>query len=53
MRFENQVGWFVGYVEKADNVYFFATNIESKEPEEGFRSRFEISFNILKELGII
>jgi len=53
LRFENQVGWFVGYVEKGDNVYFFATNIESKEPEEGFRSRFKISFNILKELGII
>ena len=24
-------GWFVGYVETSDNVYFFATNIEPKE----------------------
>jgi len=53
IRFENQVGWFVGYVERSDDVYFFATNLESKEPEEGFKSRFEISYNILRELGII
>ena len=26
-------GWFVGYVETNDGVYFFATNIE---PQEGF-----------------
>jgi beta-lactamase class D len=53
MRFENQVGWFVGYVEKGDEVYFFATNLETKNPEEGFRSRIEITYNILRELGII
>ena len=53
MRFENQVGWFVGYVEKGDNVYFFATNLETKNPDEGFRSRIEITYTILKELGII
>ena len=53
IRFENQVGWFVGYVEKGDDIYFFATNLESKEPEEGFKSRFEVSYNILRELGII
>lgn len=53
MRFENQVGWFIGYVEKGDNVYFFATNLESKNPDEGFRSRIEITYNILNELGIL
>jgi len=53
IRFENQVGWFVGYVEKGDGVYFFATNLETKNPDEGFRSRIEITYNILKELGII
>jgi len=53
MRFENQIGWFVGYVEKGDDVYFFATNVESKEPEEGFKSRIEITYNILRELKII
>ena len=53
MRFENQVGWFVGYIEKRDNVYFFATNLETKNPDEGFRSRIEITYNILRELGIL
>jgi beta-lactamase class D len=53
MRFENQVGWFGGYVEKGDDVYFFATNLETKNPDEGFRSRVEITYNILRELGIL
>jgi len=53
MRSENQIGWFVGYVEKGDDVYFFATNVESKEPEEGFKSRIEITYDILRELKII
>src|SRR5690606_15616267 len=39
IRVKDQVGWFVGYVEKNDNVYFFALNVESKNPEEGFVSR--------------
>lgn len=29
----NNVGWFVGYLEKNDNVYFFATNVL---PQESF-----------------
>ncbi len=53
MRFENQIGWFVGYVEKGSDLYFFVTNLQSKEPEEGFVSRKEITYKILKELGIL
>ncbi len=53
MRVDDQIGWFVGYVEKGSDVYFFATNLESKNPEEGFVSRKEITFKILKQLGII
>lgn len=53
IRFEQQVGWFVGYVEKGDDVYFFVTNVETKEPEEGFKSRIEITYDILRELKII
>ena len=53
MRVEDQIGWFVGYVEKGNDVYFFATNLQSKEPEEGFVSRKEITFKILKELKIL
>jgi beta-lactamase class D len=53
LRVEDQIGWFVGYIEKGDDVYFFAINLQSKNPEEGFVSRKEITFNILKHLGII
>lgn len=53
IRVEDQIGWFVGYVEKGINVYFFAINLQSKNPEEGFTSRKEITFSILKELGIL
>lgn len=51
-RFKNQIGWFVGYIEKDDNVYFFATNVESEEPGEGYVSRIEITKKILAELGL-
>lgn len=49
------IGWFVGYVEKDDNVYFFATNIEAPEPapQNFAAARKEITKNCLKELGIL
>ena len=53
LRVEDQIGWFVGYVEKGSDVYFFAINVKSKKPEEGFISRKEITIKILKQLGII
>lgn len=52
IRFENQVGWFIGYIERDDNVYFFSTNLESEIPEQGFISRIEITKNILTRLGL-
>jgi beta-lactamase class D len=53
LRVEDQIGWFVGYVEKRDDVYFFAINLQSKNPEEGFVSRKEITFKILKDLKVL
>ena len=53
IRVEDQVGWFVGYVDRGSDVYFFAINLQSKNPEEGFVSRKEITFKILKYLNII
>ena len=53
LRVEDQIGWFIGYVEKGNDVYFFATNVQSKDPEEGFVSRKEITFKILEELKIL
>ena len=44
-------GWFIGYVETADNTYFFATNIQSTENATGSKSA-EISLAILSNMGI-
>lgn len=52
----NNNGWFVGYVEKKNKVYFFATNVE---PKENFnmkmfsKIREKITRQALKQLKII
>lgn len=49
-------GWYVGYVEKKDNVWFFATRIrkDRKDVNENFSScRIEITRKVLKELGAL
>lgn len=53
--FKNSAGWYVGYVERDDNVYFFCTCVQGKDynDEDFGRSRVEISRNILGDLGII
>lgn len=51
---KKEIGWYVGYVEKADNTYFFATNFESSNPLDNFGSaRKDITFKILKKLKVI
>jgi beta-lactamase class D len=50
------VGWWVGYVETKDNVYFFATRVSKprSKPHPNFGScRKEITKAVLKEMGII
>jgi beta-lactamase class D len=48
------LGWLVGWVETSDNVYFYATNVESDLNNEKFaESRRKITENILKEKGIL
>lgn len=47
-----QVGWWIGYVERADNVYFFALEIDITKNEDAPK-RKEITRNILKYLQII
>lgn len=44
-------GWFVGCLEKHDNVYFFAVNIEGKEKANGTSAR-EIALSILEDKGL-
>ena len=52
IRFKTQIGWFIRYLEKDENVYFFATNVESENPEKGYVSRIEITKKILSELEL-
>jgi beta-lactamase class D len=47
-----QVGWFIGYVEKGTEVYFFATEIDIKKDADAAK-RAEITKNALKSLQII
>jgi len=48
-------GWFVGYVEKDNNVYIFATNIEAdetgKENADGLKAK-EITLKILRDKNL-
>lgn len=44
-------GWFIGYIETADDTYFFATNIQSTENATGSKAT-EISLAILSDMGI-
>ncbi len=47
--------WFVGFVEKGEEVYFFATNIEAQEQSQNNleAAANEITLQCLKELRII
>lgn len=44
-------GWFVGYIETANNIYFFATNISANEDASG-RNAAEITLSILSDMNI-
>lgn len=49
-------GWWVGYIERKDNAYFFATRLtkDRKVPNPNFgQCRKDITKAILKQLGII
>ncbi|WDV44940.1 class D beta-lactamase [Clostridiaceae bacterium M8S5] len=45
-------GWFIGYVEKDDNVYYFANNVKGEEGARGIRAK-EITVKILKDKKIL
>lgn len=56
IRNENNIGWFVGYIEKNDEVFYFATNIEPKidfNMDMFPQIRNEISRKAITVLGII
>lgn len=47
-----EVGWYVGYVEQNENVYFFATNIEIQDESELW-TRQGVTRRCLTSLGLL
>ena len=52
IRLDEQIGWYVGYVKKADKVYPFAVNIDMKGQEDT-RYRKEIAYRALELYDIL
>jgi len=53
---DNDIGWWVGYLQRKDNVYFFATRITKAHgtPGSGFlKCRLEITKEVLRQLGAL
>lgn len=53
---KNNNGWFVGYVDTKNKLYFFATNLEPKTEASKRRlpkARKEVTYKALKQLGIL
>ncbi len=48
---KNINGWFIGYVEKGENIYFFATNIQNETDASGSAAA-DITSSILNDKGI-
>jgi beta-lactamase class D len=46
------LGWFVGYLEQNDNVYFFATNVDLQDIKDA-PARLEITRRSLQALGLM
>jgi beta-lactamase class D len=53
LRTDDYIGWFIGYLEKNDNVYFFATNIQGPNPDAKGPTAREITLNILQSLALL
>lgn len=51
VRHQNTSGWFIGFIEKSDHIYFFATNIESKRNTTGPIAS-ELTLSILSNLHL-
>lgn len=48
---QNVNGWFVGYVEDAGDVYFFAANIQNEDNASGSAAS-DIALSVLRSYGI-
>ncbi|WP_019509324.1 class D beta-lactamase [Pleurocapsa sp. PCC 7319] len=48
----SEIGWYVGYLEQNDNVYFFATNVDPNS-EDAIAARLEVTKLCLQDLGLL
>ncbi|MDB9493512.1 class D beta-lactamase [Spirulina major CS-329] len=46
------IGWYVGYLETAETVYFFALNIDINRPADG-AARLELTRRTFHDLGVL
>ncbi len=53
IRIQRQVGWWVGWVERGDDVYFFVTSLvaEQPDPKAFTRARLQVTEELLVRLG--
>ena len=47
-----QIGWYVGYLEKNENVYFFATNIDIRNDNDP-GNRMELTRRCFEDLELL
>jgi len=50
---DHHTAWLVGYIEKGDEVYVFAFNVDGEKFDETSGLRNDIPREIMKELGIL
>nr|AIA13817.1 ClassD_beta_lactamase [uncultured bacterium] len=50
--FDPWVGWWIGYVERGSDIYFFATELDMKKNEDA-QKRYEITKRVLRSLKVI
>lgn len=46
------IGWYVGYLEKDKHVYFFASNIDIRNPKDP-AARIELTRRCLHDLAVL
>jgi len=47
-----QIGWYVGYIEKGEDVYFFATNIDIRNDRD-LSARIDLTRRCLEQLKLL
>ncbi|PZU95759.1 MAG: class D beta-lactamase [Leptolyngbya sp.] len=47
-----QIGWYVGYLERGDNVYLFATNVDMRRDSDG-PARLELTRRCFETLNLL